>query len=213
VKPFADLFPVLVFFLTYFSANTWPEAARRIADAWLVTLVQGGAIRNDLVSILLASAAAILVITAQITIKLCLRRRIGPMQWLTFVIFVLFGGATIYFQDDTFIKWKPTVLYWSFAAGLIVAERFAHKNLMRSVIEPAGVSMPEPLWRKLNFAWAIFFLFVGGLNLFVAFHLSRDVWVSFKSFGLTGLTFAFAIGQSFFLAKHMASDEPEGGAS
>jgi intracellular septation protein len=213
VKPFSDLLPVLVFFLSYFGANTWPEAARRIADTWLSALVQGGAIPNDLVSILIASAAAILVITAQIAFKLATKRKIGPLQWVTFAIFVVFGGATIYFHDDTFIKWKPTVLYWLFAAALLGADRFAGRNLMRSVIEPAGVSMPDPLWRRLNFAWAAFFIVVGALNLFVAFRMSRDVWVSFKSFGLTGLTFAFAIAQSFFLARHMPSDESEGGAS
>jgi intracellular septation protein len=213
VKPFADFLPVLVFFASYFSANTWPDIARRIAGDWLSALVQGGTIPNDLVSILLASAAAIVVITVQIAVKLLLRRTIGPLQWVTFAIFVVFGGATIYFHDDTFIKWKPTVLYWLFATALVVADRFAGRNLMRAVIEPAGVMMAEPLWRRLNYAWAIFFVVVGALNLFVAFHLSRDVWVSFKSFGLTGLTFAFAIGQSFFLARHMPADESEGGAS
>jgi intracellular septation protein len=213
VKPFTDFLPVLVFFLSYFSANTWPEGARRIADTWLSALVQGGAIPKDLVSILIASAAAILVITTQIAIKLATRRPIGPLQWMTFGIFVVFGGATIYFHDDTFIKWKPTVLYWLFATALVGADRFAGRNLMRSVIEPAGVSMSDPLWRRLNFAWAAFFIVVGALNLFVAFRMSRDVWVSFKSFGLTGLTFAFAIVQSFFLARHMPPDESEGGAS
>jgi intracellular septation protein len=208
VKPFADLLPVLLFFAAYFASNFWHGAAVRLADQWLSPLVRGGSIPDDLVSILIASALAIIAITLQIAYRLMRRHKVGPMQWLTFAIFLIFGGATIYFHDDTFIKLKPTVLYWVFAIALFTAQRFAHRNLMQAALEPAGIHLSEAHWRRLNYAWMIFFVLVGALNLFVAFRLSRDIWVSFKSFGLTGLTMAFAILQSIVLARFIETDEP-----
>jgi intracellular septation protein len=208
VKPFADLLPVLLFFSAYFASNFWHSSAVRLADQWLSPLVRGGSIPDDLVSILIASALAIIAITLQIGYKLIRRHKVGPMQWLTFAIFLIFGGATIYFHDDTFIKLKPTVLYWVFAIALFIAQRFARRNLMQAALEPAGIHLTEPHWRRLNYAWMIFFVLVGALNLFVAFRLSRDIWVSFKSFGLTGLTLAFAVLQSIVLARFMETDDP-----
>jgi intracellular septation protein len=207
VKPFADLLPVLLFFATYFASNLWHNAAAAIADRALTPLVQGGAIPADLVSILLASAVAIIAVTLQVVFKLLRRQKVGPMQWLTFAVFLIFGGATIYFHDDTFIKLKPTVLYWVFALALYIAQRFARRNLMQAALAPAGIVLTELHWRRLNYAWMVFFLVVGALNLYVAFHMSRDIWVSFKSFGLTGLTIAFAVIQSIFLARFMETDE------
>ena len=207
MKPVADLLPVLLFFATYFASNLWHNTATAIADRTLTPLVQGGAIPADLVSILLASAVAILAITLQVATKLVRRQKVGVMQWLTFAVFLTFGGATIYFHDDTFIKLKPTVLYWVFAVALYIAQRFAKRNLMQSALAPAGIVLTDLHWRRLNYAWMAFFLLVGGLNLYVAFNLSRDVWVSFKSFGLTGLTIGFAVIQSIFLARFMETDE------
>jgi intracellular septation protein len=207
MKPFADLLPVLLFFASYFASNIWKAPAADLANSVLAPLVRGGSIPADLVSILIASAVAIVAITIQILVKLVRRQKVGPMQWITFAIFLVFGGATIYFHDDTFIKLKPTVLYWVFAIALLAAERFAGRNLMQAALEPAGIQLTKAHWRRLNYAWMVFFILVGALNLFVAFRLSRDIWVSFKSFGLTGLTLAFAVIQSIFLARFMETDE------
>jgi intracellular septation protein len=207
VKPFADLLPVLLFFATYFASNLWHNVAASIADRTLLPLVQGGTIPSDLVSILLASAVAIIAVTLQVAVKLVRRQKVGPMQWLTFAVFLIFGGATIYFHDDTFIKLKPTVLYWVFAVALLLTQRFAGRNLMQAALAPAGIVLSDLHWRRLNYAWMVFFVLVGALNLYVAFRMSRDVWVSFKSFGLTGLTIAFAVIQSIFLARYMETDE------
>ncbi len=207
MKPFADLLPVLLFFATYFASNLWHNVAASIADRTLLPLVQGGTIPSDLVSILLASAVAIIAVTLQVAVKLVRRQKVGPMQWLTFAVFLIFGGATIYFHDDTFIKLKPTVLYWVFAVALLLTQRFAGRNLMQAALAPAGIVLSDLHWRRLNYAWMVFFVLVGALNLYVAFRMSRDVWVSFKSFGLTGLTIAFAVIQSIFLARYMETDE------
>ena len=210
MKLLADFLPVLLFFITYFLGNAAPQRAHQIATALLSGLVKDGAIPVDLASILLASAVAIVAITVQIAYMLARRRKIGTVQWVTFVIFLIFGGATIYFHNDAFIKWKPTVLYWLFALVLLISSVFLKRNLIRAAMEVNGVHLPEPIWHYLNLSWIAFFALTGLLNLYVAFHLSRNIWVSFKSFGLTALTLIFVVGQSLFLARHL---EPEPAAT
>ena len=119
------------------------------------------------------------------------------------------GGATIYFHDDNFIKWKPTILYWAFALVLLVGQVFMKKNLMRSAMEKT-MKLPEAIWPRLNYAWMWFFFAMGLLNLFVAFVVFKGntgAWVSFKLFGFTGIFFAFVVGQTLLLSKHIIEEE------
>lgn len=203
----ADFLPVLLFFLTYFVGEAAPARAHDIAMALLGGVVRGGTIPVELASILLASAVAIVTVLVQISLRLLRRQRVSPVLWLSAAIFVVFGGATIYFHDDTFIKWKPTVLYWLFAAGLLVSEIGLGRNLIRHMMEPSGLRLPDGHWRRLNLAWVAFFVATGALNLYVAFNLSRSVWVSFKSFGLTLLTFVFVLLQGLVLSRYF-QEEP-----
>ncbi|MEO8408364.1 MAG: septation protein A, partial [Oxalobacteraceae bacterium] len=113
-----------------------------------------------------------------------------------------FGGATIYFHNENFIKWKPTVLYWCFGAALFGGQIFMRKNLIRSMMEQQ-IKLPDTIWQRLNLAWSIFFLAMGFLNLYVAFNFPTATWVNFKLFGGMGLMFAFIIAQSLFLSKYM----------
>jgi intracellular septation protein len=213
MKFLGDFLPVLLFFATYFLGESAPEKAHSVALNLLGGLSRDGSIPPELSSILLASAVAIVAITVQILRLLARRKHVSPMLWTSFVIFLVFGGATIYFHNDAFIKWKPTVLYWIFGIALFVSDVFMRRNLIRAMIEPNGVAMPDALWRRLNWAWIAFFWAVGVVNLYVAFTLSRSIWVSFKSFGLTGLTLLFIVVQSVFLARHMTIDEEQTGAS
>lgn len=206
MKFLSDFLPVLLFFATYFLGESAPQKAHDVAMTLLGGVVRGGVIPTELASILLASAVAIVAITLQIAILLIRRRKVSPMLWTSFAIFLVFGGATIYFHDDAFIKWKPTVLYWIFGIALLVSDLAMRRNLVRAMLEPNGIRMPDSLWTRLNIAWIVFFWAVGILNLYVAFHLSRSVWVSFKSFGLTGLTILFVVAQSIFLARHIEED-------
>jgi intracellular septation protein len=100
-------------------------------------------------------------------------------------------------------------LYWIFGIALLVSEVFTGRNLVRAMMEPNGIRMTEQLWQRVNLAWIAFFWVIGCLNLYVAFHMSRSFWVSFKSFGLTGLTFAFVIVQSVILARHIEEQPSE----
>lgn len=211
MKFLADFFPVLLFFGTYFGGERRPDLAQEWSAHLLGNIVRDGIIPPELASILLATALAIVAITLQIVIMLALRKKVGIVQWMTFVIFLGFGGATIYFHNDTFIKWKPTVLYWLFGVVLMVSQTFFNKNLIRAMMAPGGLRLPERVWTNMNLAWAVFFAVVGALNIYIAFSFSRDVWVSFKAFGLTGLTFVFAIAQAFMLSRYL-EDPAESGA-
>jgi intracellular septation protein len=124
------------------------------------------------------------------------------MLWVSLAIITVFGGATIYFHNETFIKWKPTVLYWAFGAALIISQAFFNKNLIRLMMQKQLV-LPDPVWQKLNLSWAGFFAAMGLVNLYVAYSFSTAFWVNFKLFGFTGLMLGFVIAQSLFLSKYL----------
>jgi intracellular septation protein len=174
-----DLFPVILFFIVYKFFGIYAATATAIA----ATIVQIGWVKyrhGKVDGALIASG----------------------------VIIVVFGGATLLLHDESFIKWKPTVLYWLFAISLVGTNLLFKKNLIRSLMDKK-ISMPEKVWDKLNLAWAIFFAVLGCLNLYVAFNFSTDTWVNFKLFGTMGLMLVFVIGQSIALDKHMIAKDSE----
>ncbi len=136
------------------------------------------------------------------------RQKIEASHWLNLIVIVLFGGLTIYLQDDNFIKWKPTVLYWIFALIIAGALLISNNNLIKRLMG-TQITLPEPVWTKLAYSWSAFFALMGILNLFVAFsgYFTIDQWATFKVFGLTVLLIAFVIGQSLVLAKYMRDEE------
>ncbi len=168
-----DLFPVILFFVAF--------------------KVSG---------IYVATAVAIAATFAQIGWLLARGRKVDTMLWVSLAIIVVFGGATLLLQDETFIKWKPTVLYWLFGAVLAGATLFFRKNLIRKLMEEQ-IALPDRVWHQLNASWIGFFAVMGVANLFVAFNFSTDTWVNFKLFGGMGLMLAFVVGQSLLLAKYV----------
>jgi intracellular septation protein len=201
-----DLFPVILFFGVFKWGEGHTDAAQGFVSHYLMEFVSGGAISVSQAPILLATAVAIIATLCQIGYLLARRRKVDAMLWISLAIITVFGGATIYFHDETFIKWKPTVLYWCFAAALLISQFFMKKNLIRVMMEKQ-MALPEPLWAKVGVAWIIFFLAMGLLNLYVAFNYTTDQWVNFKMFGVMGLMFAFIIGQSLLLAKYIKETE------
>ncbi|HEY3328242.1 MAG TPA: septation protein A [Novimethylophilus sp.] len=172
-----DLFPVILFFAMF-----------------------------KLAGIFAATAAAMVATLAQIGWVKWRHGKVDGMLLASGAIVVIFGGATLLLHDETFIKWKPTVLYWMFALVLFAAELFWHKNLIRSMMQQQ-IQMPDSIWRKLNHAWAVFFTLLGVVNLYVAFHYPTNVWVNFKLFGATGLMLVFVILQSLLLSKYVKDEE------
>ncbi len=158
--------------------------------------------------IYIATAVAIAATFLQIGWLWLRGRKIENMLWVSLAVIVVFGGATLLFQNETFIKWKPTVLYWLFAAALGVAQLAFRKNLIRAMME-AQVALPDPVWAKLLASWIAFFAVMGALNLLVAYNFSTDAWVNFKLFGGIGLMFAFVILQALMLSRYIEEKKPE----
>ena len=121
---------------------------------------------------------------------------------------MVLGGATIYFKNADFIKWKPTAVNWLFAIAFLGSEFVGKKSLLKRMMEK-NISLPEPIWTRLNYAWVVFFILMGVVNLYVAFNYTLDDWVSFKTFGMLGMTFAFVILQAFYMARHVGEPEVE----
>jgi intracellular septation protein len=134
------------------------------------------------------------------------KKKIDPMLWVTLVIVTVFGGATIYFQNENFIKWKPTVLYWLFASALLIAQFGFNTNFMRKLMGKELV-LPDDVWSKVNISWALFFAFFGVLNLYIAYNFPTEIWVNFKLFGWIVLMIIFVIVQGIWLHKYIPNDE------
>jgi intracellular septation protein len=129
-------------------------------------------------------------------------KRVEPMLWISVAVIIVFGGATIWLHDETFIKWKPTILYALFGSILAIGRLGWGRNLVRSLLGEQ-VSLPAAQWDRLLWVWVAFFAAVGVLNLWVAFNFPTDTWVNFKLFGLMGLTLIFALGIGIWMARHM----------
>ncbi|NMM39156.1 MAG: septation protein A [Glaciimonas sp.] len=197
-----DLLPVIIFFVTFKWGEGHADSAQTLVSHYFSGLISGGAITASQAPILLATVVMIVVSVAQIGYLLSRGKKVDPMLWVSLLIVGIFGGATIYFHNENFIKWKPTVLYWCFGAALLGGQIFMRKNLIRSMMEQQ-VKLPDIIWQRLNLAWSAFFLAMGVLNLYVAFNFPTATWVNFKLFGGMGLMFAFIVAQSLFLSKYM----------
>ena len=160
--------------------------------------------------IYVATGVAIAATIAQIGWLRYSTGKVEPMQWLSLAIIVLFGGATILAHDDTFIKWKPTVLYWLMGGTLAAGLLFFRKNFLKSLMG-SQLQLPDAAWRAMSWSWSGFFAFMGLLNLWVAFHYDTNTWVNFKLFGGLGLMALFIVGQALFLGRHV-KDTKEAGA-
>jgi intracellular septation protein len=152
------------------------------------------------------ATGSLIVTSALQIIYYLVRKEPVPMRnWIFFGIIAVFGSLTIFLHDDTFIKWKVTIINEFFAIGLLVSQYFFNKNLIKQFLGEA-LTLPDNIWAKLNLAWAAFFALCGFLNLYIAFNFEQEVWVNFKVFGLTGLTFVFAIGSIFSLYKYLPQE-------
>ena len=135
--------------------------------------------------------------------------KIEPMQWLSLGIIVVFGGATILAHDESFIKWKPTVLYWLMGGTLAAGMLFFRKNFLKSLMG-AQLELPDNAWRAMNWSWVAFFAVMGVLNLWVAFNYDTNTWVNFKLFGGLGLMAVFVIGQAVYLGRFVKEPKEAG---
>ena len=155
-----------------------------------------------------AIGSLIIMAALQIIYFLIKKDPVPTKNWVFFGLIAVFGSLTIFLHDDTFLKWKVTIINEFFAAALLISHYVFKKNLIKGFLAEA-LTLPEKIWAKLNMAWAMFFALCGALNWYVAFNDDQDVWVNFKVFGLTGLTFVFAIGSIASLYKYMPQDDKQ----
>ncbi|CUI02972.1 septation protein A [Massilia sp. P8910] len=204
-----DFFPILLFFGVFKVAEMYEQASFAIATKFLGGLVAGGSIKPDQAPIMIATVVAIVATTLQLVYLKLRGRKIDAMLWVSFLIITIFGSMTIYFHDDVFIKWKPTIIYWVFAVVMCVAQFAFGKNLMRQAME-TQIKLPEPVWKNVGLSWMVFFFVLGVVNLVAAFVIFKDntsAWVSFKLFGINGLLFVFIIVQTLMLSKYIEAEE------
>lgn len=182
-----DLFPLLLFFAAY-----------------------------KYYGIYVATSVAIVASIAQVGGFWLKHRRFETMHLVTLGVITVFGGLTIALQDDTFIKWKPTLVYWILGALMLASQWIGRRTIIDRMLA-SQITLPDAVWRRLNLSWGAFFAFAGALNLYVAFFYGldldeaqrTDIWVNFKVFGLMALTLVFVVGQAFYMARHMRDDSPQ----
>jgi intracellular septation protein len=179
VKLFFDLLPVILFFVAY-----------------------------KIYGIYVATAVIIGVTALQTAWAFWRHRKIDTMQWVSLGVVAVFGGATLLLHDESYIKWKPTVLYWLITVALLVSLLVFGKNPMRAMLGKQ-FELSDHVWKWVAIAWALFFGLIGALNLYVALNYSTDFWVNFKLFGSTGLMFIFIVVQAVLLGRYLdrKSDE------
>lgn len=192
MKQFIDFIPLILFFIVYKLDPRTVELAGQSFEL-------GG----------IFSATAVLIASSVVVygVLLLLQRKLEKGQWLTLLACLVFGGMTLAFHSETFLKWKAPVVNWLFAAGFAATHFIGDKVLIQRVMGHA-VQLPQPIWVRLNLAWIAFFVFSGCANLFVAFTF-HDIWVDFKVFGSLGMTVLFLVAQGVYLARHIHDDAPQ----
>jgi intracellular septation protein len=161
-----------------------------------------------------ATGVAMAASVLQIAWLLATRRKVEVAAWISLAVITLFGGLTLWthehnvlgIEPTVFIRWKPTALYWIFAAILFLAPVVLGHNPIRALLGKE-LHLPDSLWGRLNLAWALFFTLLGLLNLYVAFNFAEPVWVKFKVFGLLALMVIFIVGQGFVLSRHLENKD------
>ena len=159
-----------------------------------------------LYNIFVASGALIAATAIALVISWVVYRKLEKMTIITFVLVTVFGSLTLIFHNDDFIKWKVTVIYTLFAAALLFSQWWMETPLIQSMLGKELV-LPSAVWRRLNIAWALFFLICGLINIYVAFWLPESLWVNFKVFGLTALTLLFTLISGLYIWRHLPREE------
>ena len=206
MKLLADFLPIILFFAAFKIAGNDKDAAAAFASEHFGFLVSGGSVGPGEAPVLLATVVVILATLAQVLVLKLRGRRVDTMLWVSLVLVVVLGGLTIWFHSETFIKWKPTLLYWVMAGAFLLGPLLFGKNLLRLLLGEQ-LQLPDAVWQRLNWAWVAFFTVMGALNLWVAYTFSTDTWVNFKLFGSIGLMLVFTVAQGLYLSRYLP-DEP-----
>ena len=192
MKLLYDFFPVILFFVAY-----------KAYDIYVATAV-----------IIVASAI-------QIGFHWLKHREVNRMHLTTALLVGIFGGITLFLRDPMFIKWKPTIVNWLFAAAFLGSQFIGEKPIVQRMMEgiyqdthqskadngPSNsLVLPVEDWRTLNMMWSVFFLVLGAINLYVVYNFSENTWVNFKLFGMLGLSLVFALLQGIWISRRIPDE-------
>ena len=202
MKLLFDFLPILLFFATFKFTEGRKEWAGRFASEHFGALVSGSVVGPEEAPVLLATVVVILGTLAQVAFLKARGRKVDLMLWVSLGLVTVLGGATIWFHSETFIKWKPSVLYWVMGLAFWMSQVFFHRNLLQVLMGPQ-LELPTPVWRRLSVAWIAFFALMGMLNLYVAYSYPTSTWVNFKLFGGIGLMLLFTLAQGLYLSRHI----------
>eukprot|EP00042_Codosiga_hollandica_P000195 m.923042 g.923042 ORF g.923042 m.923042 type:complete len:211 (-) comp105626_c0_seq1:223-855(-) len=206
MKLLLDFLPLILFFVVFKGAEGSPDAAAVFATQHFGFLVQGGVVGPQEAPVLLATLVVMVATLAQAAILKIRGKKIDLMLWISLALVVVLGAATVWFHNETFIKWKPTGLYWAMALTLWISQAWFGKNLIRAMLG-TELQLPDIIWLRLNRAWVLFFAAMGVANLYVAYHFTTSTWANFKVFGVTGLIVVFTLAQGLYLGKHLPPEE------
>ncbi|MEF7617325.1 septation protein A [Aquincola sp. MAHUQ-54] len=207
MKLLFDFLPIILFFGAFKYAENHKEWAAAFASEHFGFMVSGGAVGLNEAPVLLATLVVIVATLAQVAWMMARGKKVDVMLWVSLVLVVVLGGATIWFHNETFIKWKPSVLYWVMGSAFLLSDLLFGKNLLRLLLGEQ-MQLPDVAWRRLNLAWVAFFGIMGVLNIWVAYNFSTDAWVNFKLFGGIGLMLAFTLAQGVYLSRYMKDEQP-----
>lgn len=172
-----DFFPILLFFAAY-----------------------------KMEGIYLATGVLMAATVVQTGIVYALDRKLQNIHKITLVLVLVFGVLTLVLQDERFIKWKPTVLYFGMAVVLAAALWGWKKNFLQMLLG-SQLTLPEAVWARLTVAWVGYFLFMAAINAWFAAYQTTEQWVNFKLWGYV-FPVAFIVAQGLYIARHIKDDEP-----
>ena len=211
MKILFDFLPILLFFATFKYAEGNKEWAAAFATEHLGFMVAGGQVGTTEAPVLLSTVVVIIASLAQVGWLKSRGKKVDLMLWISLALVVVLGGLTVWLHSETFIKWKPTGLYWAMGLSFLVSQFAFRRNLLKLMLGQQ-LQLPEPVWFRLSLAWVGFFAFMGLLNLWVAFNFSTSAWVNFKLFGGIGLMLLFTLAQGLYISRYLP-EEPVGGAA
>jgi intracellular septation protein len=211
MKLLLDFLPILLFFGTYKYAEAHKDWAAVFATEHFGFMVSGGMVGVQEAPVLLSTLVVIAATALQVAWLKALGKKIDTMLWVSLGLIVVLGGATVWFHNETFIKWKPSVLYWVMALALWASANLFGKDILRKMIGDQ-LKLPDPIWKRLTLLWCAFFAVMGVINILVAYNFSTDSWVNYKLFGGTGLMIIFMIGQGLYVSRHIEEDDADADA-
>ena len=190
MKQLAEFLPIIIFFVIYqmdgstINLFTWSHTVDGIYSATKALIV-----------------ATLFILPLQWWLTGYIEKR---LLWTSAAVFV-FGGATLFFRNELFIQWKPTVFNWGMAAAFAVSQFWGKKNLIERLMG-AQIQIPRAIWRRTCWVWVAHFSMVGTLNLYVAYQFSEATWVSYKLWSGVGFTFFIMVITMIIIGPWIKSD-------